>query len=293
MFLWKALHGALPVGLQLEARGIPIDPSCCRCSEPESVLHLLFHCEFACQVWSLAPFSADFNALTCVNVPDGLITAKSMVTLPPVGLESGLLFSWICWAIWISRNQKIFESQNFTAKETVLKAVQDAREWSAAQELGSTSSLPKPIGRPLTNHLGMDFTTCCSDAAWIADPDSAGFAGIGWIFYSGEEVISSYSASLPVVASALVAEALLIRQALLKALELGFLSLMLKSDSLSLIKAITKKSQILEVHSILEDIDLITSSFNCIQFKFIPRLDNSVADSVAKHALRIFMFSRG
>lgn len=35
LFFWKAIHGALPVGEQLEVRNVVPDPKYCRCNETE------------------------------------------------------------------------------------------------------------------------------------------------------------------------------------------------------------------------------------------------------------------
>lgn len=47
IFLWKTLQAALPTGQQLLSRHIDVDGNCCRCGEPETILHLLFTCPFA------------------------------------------------------------------------------------------------------------------------------------------------------------------------------------------------------------------------------------------------------
>lgn len=56
MLVWKAIRGALPVGETLLHRQVQINPLCKRCSELESINHLLFQCEFAERVWKDVPF---------------------------------------------------------------------------------------------------------------------------------------------------------------------------------------------------------------------------------------------
>ncbi|CAA7018072.1 unnamed protein product [Microthlaspi erraticum] len=285
MFIWRSLHGALPVGEQLEIRNIVTTTTCCRCNEPESILHLLFHCNFAQKVWKLAPFPQDFISTLITSLNEGLNAVRNQVTLPPVGLDRGKLYPWILWAIWTSRNQKIFENRIFTVEETILKATCDAREWNLAQipVIGKTRFLS---GVNRANH-GVGTIVCCTDAAWMMF-GASGSAGLGWIFTADEGQVSSYSSAHSFVSSALVAEALAIREALFKAVELGFTSLILQFDSLILIKAINSRSPLLETHGILADIVLIEKSFISLKFNFIPRLDNTVADSVAKQALWAF-----
>ena len=54
-FLWKANSKALPVGSNLESRGLSVSPLCKRCGEPENELHVLLHCPAATAVWNLVP----------------------------------------------------------------------------------------------------------------------------------------------------------------------------------------------------------------------------------------------
>lgn len=57
LFLWKSLHKALHVGEKFAIRNIPISSLCARCNAEETVAHVLFHCPYASQVWSLASTS--------------------------------------------------------------------------------------------------------------------------------------------------------------------------------------------------------------------------------------------
>lgn len=82
-----------------------------------------------------------------------------------------------------------------------------------------------------------------------------------------------------------MAEALAVREAITFALNHGIGSLMLLSDSQSLIKMIKNKAMNLEVFGILHDIYLLSQNFSFLEFKFIPRAANDIADSVGKQAL--------
>ena len=80
-------------------------------------------------------------------------------------------------------------------------------------------------------------------------------------------------------------EALAIREAITFALNRGFESLILLSDSQSLIKMIKNNAVILELFGVLHNIYLLSQNFNFIDYKFIPRAANDKTDSVAKQAL--------
>lgn len=67
-FAWKVLKRALPVGERLVDRHIEVDPRCKRCGASESIIHLLFHCPFAQQVWRDAPIALDFDTRGIVEL---------------------------------------------------------------------------------------------------------------------------------------------------------------------------------------------------------------------------------
>ena len=133
LFLWKSLHGTLPVGEQFVIRNIPVVTLCARCNEEESVKHLLFQCPYAEKVWLLAPTEIDFNTQNINSVCDGWERARKIPSLPPSGIGAGTLAPWICWSLWSSGNLLIFEKRSFTPEETIQKAITDTREWLMAQ----------------------------------------------------------------------------------------------------------------------------------------------------------------
>ena len=84
------------------------------------------------------------SIIASTEFPKALKASRKALNLPPSGMVLGSLFPWICWNIWIARNYKTFEKRNFDAKETLSKAIVDAREWQAAQLEHVT---PKHIGQ--------------------------------------------------------------------------------------------------------------------------------------------------
>ncbi|XP_024006416.1 uncharacterized protein LOC112082931 [Eutrema salsugineum] len=142
-------------------------------------LHLLFHCPFASEVWKTSPFAYEFDEGLIQDVAEGLNLARESYTLSPIGLDKGLLFLWICWTLWISGNQKIFNYQSFSEAEVVLKAVLDAREWLDAQSITQPAKLiTDPETPPQIQLVPEGFITCCTDATWTPQSE---VAGLGWI----------------------------------------------------------------------------------------------------------------
>ncbi|XP_023644436.1 uncharacterized protein LOC111832358 [Capsella rubella] len=133
MFLWKSLHGALPTKQRLLERHLDVVVDCCRCGAAESILHFLFSCPFAQEVWGLVPYKQALSCSQVDSVRSGLLLANSLIYLPPTGLSAGPLAPWICWNLWKARNQRVFNNRCFSANEVMLRALLDAKEWCEAQ----------------------------------------------------------------------------------------------------------------------------------------------------------------
>lgn len=165
---------------------------------------------------------------------------------------------------------------------TATKVLTDAREWSLAQILDVPHPKITQIQRR-PQSIPINVVTCNTDAAWKKETSAAGLA---WIFDS--------SSPMPVtegfqfqdrVSSALMAEGLAVREALSHALHLGITMIWLRSDSLSLIKAIDSITKLMNLYGILSDIESLSSCFAFCYFTFIPREENGPAYSLAKACL--------
>ncbi|KAL9299039.1 putative ribonuclease H domain, reverse transcriptase zinc-binding domain-containing protein [Arabidopsis thaliana] len=247
-------------GQQLLDRHIAIDASCCRCGEPETILHMLFHCQFAQLVWSPAPFARHWASVGAGSVREGLITGCKLACLPPTGIASGPLAPWICWSLWKSRNQKVFSTRFFTPEETLLKAITNAKEWLAVQ--GKSP-----------------------DGSWRNDLKAA---GLGWTFTNLAGLTSHHSALCENVSSPFMAESLACGAVVLEAVKAGADSFLLESDYQQLVVAINALLVLLEVHGIISYIFLSIGRFSHFLCRFIPRSTNLVADSLAKQCLSLY-----
>lgn len=102
--------------------------------EVESITHLLFHCPFAVPLRpDLAPSSCQTDSQSIHTFREGWERLRKINSLPPSGIEAGTFAAWICWSIWLSRNQLIFQNRTFTPAEIIQKALTDARELKLAQ----------------------------------------------------------------------------------------------------------------------------------------------------------------
>ncbi|CAA7053813.1 unnamed protein product [Microthlaspi erraticum] len=206
---------------------------------------------------------------------------KSIAVPPPTGICSGPIFPWVCWAIWTARNHLLFEDRGFSPDEAILKALLAAKEWQQAQQLET----PNPRnGSHQTRVMHADTITCHTDGAW--NPETK-IAGAGWIFHNqADDRLDSGQGAEPFANSAIMAEAIAIRSALLQAIDKDYLKICIKSDAQDLVRALTSQEQVKEIYGLLFDIKTLASFFTAISFVFIPRSANFEADALAKLASR-------
>ncbi|XP_048591461.1 uncharacterized protein LOC125576128 [Brassica napus] len=281
LFLWRITQGALALGENLARRRIMNNTSCRHCGEPETATHVFLHCPLTRRVWSTNIWESNFNPSECNTFEEAFLRAAEATNLPPIGI-AGPLFPWICWDIWTARNYRIFENKIPSPDEIISKALRAAREWNAAQ------STPEPGSSAQRQHTlqpSSTFTSiaCFTDAAWQAGTNKA---GCGWIFPDcRNEGLCQRTKTFSYISSALMAEAMAVRSALINAREMGFSKICIKSDCQALVAIISSNQHPADLHGITRDIEHLSLSFDCISYVFILRNLNFVADALAKSAL--------
>lgn len=76
IFIWKSLHGVLPVGEQFPIRNIPVTTLCSRRNAVESVTHLPFNCPYATKIWELALVTSAIRANAFTSTREGWETVS-------------------------------------------------------------------------------------------------------------------------------------------------------------------------------------------------------------------------
>ncbi|XP_018435713.1 uncharacterized protein LOC108808001 [Raphanus sativus] len=229
-FLWKLVRKAIPVSSNLTRSGIPAF-NCKTCDGEEDDMHVFLTCSIAEQVWNLAPMVLIPNSFT-PSMMSLLEIAETFTTLPPVGLTVPL-WPWILWSLWKARNKRCFENKTFSAMEIMTKAITDAKDWEAAQPTATASnkthdSAPALATNARASPTSPDTLICNVDAAWDG---RTGNCGIGGVFSSETQrsIPDQISTSRKHVSSALMAEAIAIRSAVMYTASLNIKSLMILS----------------------------------------------------------------
>ena len=162
-------------------------------------------------------------------------------------------------------------------EEIVSKAIYLAKEWETNQMKRSTEHI-SVAGQTLVPE---NCALVRSDAAWREDLMLAGF---GWTV-SDQNRTRSFSVPAYFVGSSLAAEGLALLEAVTKCKELGYTRICCESDSKQLIQAVTAVTEASELYGITADINAIASAFEAISFQWISRINNVVADNLAKQVL--------
>lgn len=229
-------------------------------------------------MWTLAPLKINPVSLPpLTEVKRILEEAGKSLNLPPSGISVTPIYPWILWNLWTTWNQALFENRLFSALETILKAIVDAKAWDSAN-----SFPPKPL-----DHLGStalrrvdNIPTCFGDGAW---QNTTQGDRMGWVISDSDgSPISQGSESRPFVSSALVAESLALKAGLTDALNAGLSSLQLLSNSFVLINALVTGSELNEIACILHDIRSLAVLFFPLSLRLTQ---NCLADSLGKAAL--------
>lgn len=280
-FLWKLKRKALAVGSNLTCRGLVDNNRCKHCGDTESEMHVMLYCPFAKKVWDLAPLMFKPDSAGQLSINHLLEEARRHINLPPIGLTSTPLYPWLLWNLWIARNQFVFENRNIAAEDVVLRAIIAARSWQNAQKVGDKTEPYRSGTNPIS--LPPHAVMCFTDASWLPSTKDS---GIGWCFKdANSKILSEASSSRRNVASALIAEALALKAALIAAKSAGYKALTCFSDSLSLVTLVNSNRMINELKSLLHDISCLRKGFTFISFAFIPRSANALADTLAKFGI--------
>ncbi|KAF3561030.1 hypothetical protein DY000_02019851 [Brassica cretica] len=208
------------------------------------------------------------------------MSSYTWTTLPPYGFTSNA-FPWLCWFLWTSRNQLLFEKKPSTTKDVTLKAIIAIKEWDQVQQRLNKPPLPlQPLHTQSPQPHHSQISICNTDAAWRVDSWNGGLA---WIFTDQEGTeLNCGSLFQDHISSACMAEALAVRYALLHAMDLNINHIWLRSNSQVLIRALSSGRRSIELYGVLSDIETISSMFFSCRFSFIKRELNGPADLYAK-----------
>nr|XP_027109407.1 uncharacterized protein LOC113729292 [Coffea arabica] len=132
VFIWKCLHGGLPVRGDIHRRTRQGDPKCAGCGEEkETIEHLLLQCNKVKEVWKLSPVQWDGIQHTS-NCFIKWWTAIMEAQEERGGEDQVNLTINILWQIWKARNEREFEHKEKEPHKVIQKAVKEWMEFDEA-----------------------------------------------------------------------------------------------------------------------------------------------------------------
>ncbi|KAJ4799844.1 Ribonuclease H-like superfamily protein [Rhynchospora pubera] len=238
----------------------------------EDVVHSLFKCPKAMQVWMASCFGLRTDLLPNNTME---IIAQTMMLLDPTQVAT---FFSVTWHLWKFRCKEVFEGTKLHHQQVLGTAYR----WS--QLLSVT--VPRPsCGVNISGHSNEQYH-CFLDGSWVHERD--GGAGIAYILFSGNSTLTQYQTDCVQANSPFHAEFLALRMAVLEVAAMGIKEAYFLSDCLQLCNVINDLTGIDAVEwQVYRDVlDLIARlrgelGFKCIH---VSREDNQLADGLAKYA---------
>lgn len=286
-FMWRALAGALAVSERLASRGINVETTCKVCqSQPETICHVLFHCPVAKEVWRLSGFPIPAEGFSTNSVFlnfHHLLESCKKRHLPE---KTRLVFPWVLWQLWKSRNRCVFEHVVFGAKEVWERIQVEAEAWRAANVTDkedrdqdaagdSTSTWQKPCP---------SFVKCNIGSSWV---DGNQNCGVAWLTRNHAGAALAHSRrSYSHVSSSLEAELLGFYWAAESISTMRYEKVVFESTSYLAGEAILKPGNFPQWLSLIEAIREKLSLLRLWSISYVNRGANRCADAIALSVTR-------
>ncbi|XP_050211503.1 uncharacterized protein LOC126661686 [Mercurialis annua] len=275
IFIWRCLHNGLPSVENLNFR-LNLHQKCVFCDQEESVVHILFHCERALQIWFASPLSFCLNWEASHSF---VVQWKSIISrLSALGNISSIsLFCFHLLYIWKSRISLLFRLQTIVVSEVILFSMDAHREFEDSLK-GNTTSHPTqtyvPRNPPLLPAFPLDTIHITYHAATAKNHD---FGVAGVIAKKFQlQTISKFSVVFRHICDPGILELLVLREAMNWAQSNNWKKVCFKGDAIQVSTIINSKTCTnLLRQDICEDIWHLQQAFDISSFHYIPRSLNT------------------
>lgn len=127
-FLWRALSNCLPTKVLLLTKRVQVNASCAMCNDShESIMHILVLCPFAVDNWTRS------NVL-CISGEFSTFMEWLQLVFQKQQSDDILAVTMICWMIWKSRNELIWNQHSLSYSEIVESALSVLNQWRIVQD---------------------------------------------------------------------------------------------------------------------------------------------------------------
>jgi ribonuclease HI len=281
IFVWRALHGVIPLKSILANRHVGTSGQCPVCLlAAEDVKHLLFQCETARDLWRTLGLLNLVDEVLQIDRSGSVILEllfRGQDLMMPGFSSLGLkeVVAVTCWYLWWIRRRKTHDESVppvFRCKMSVLAIA------NAASVRGKPNLINHHWETPLSRQLKVNV-----DGSFHLE-EREGAAGAVIRDYEGKFIAAS-SIFLTNISSAGVAEAMAMREGLALANRLGCNNVIMESDSLETVDACTgADSWWGESAAIFADCVDLAALIGKVVFKHCPREANEVAHEIASNS---------
>ena len=129
LFLWKAMRNRLPTNHSLAITHRHPNGQCPRCHSLEMTIHILRDCPWAKEAWIHSP---GILPLTFFHMPlQAWLRSNSTgdIVMPPTQLPWCTYFPYLCWKLWLTRNDRIFNNKSRSQQGLIHSSVNAATEY--------------------------------------------------------------------------------------------------------------------------------------------------------------------
>ncbi|KAL6228112.1 hypothetical protein ACLB2K_002066 [Fragaria x ananassa] len=279
-FIWRLCRDIVPTRAALHRKFYVSDMTCVFCNKGvETGLHLFRDCSMACIFWKHNPLHLKSQSFPGVTIAEWIGVVMDRLS----GQQLDVFFVSL-WALWTERNNILWKGRSCDPFNMSIWALQFLEDYKKVhnklkvkmKRAKARWSCP-PSGRLKLN----------VDGAFLEDRR---VGGIGVVARDEHGVcLVALSRHMPYAQSAMHMEAEALQASLLIAIYRGWNEIEVESDCETLLQALAKYGDVVEVNAILVDCRHYLMAFDYVLLRHVNREANGVANRLA-HLARSSVF---
>lgn len=137
--VWRAVSFCLPTKTLLQTKHVQIDNMCPVCNEEiETIFHSLVQCKVAALCWRI--YNPKIIMDVTMELPEWLER-----NLAGHSTQTNAKIITLCWSIWRSRNDLVWNNKCWNSMRIVAKAWEYLSQWTVAQGRCLGAPLQTPV----------------------------------------------------------------------------------------------------------------------------------------------------
>jgi hypothetical protein len=282
IFLWRACQNALPTKQNLLRKGVVENDLCPCCqSDVESIIHAVWCCPGAQDVWGCGP-------VLCQKCPSIFLNMVDLVSylLSKLNADMMSLAVVVLHRIWLRRNKLVFEGQFSSPVKVFTEAshlFEDFKMYSLRKPHSMASNadgsnICKFWKPPMTSFVKVN---------WDASLNvNSALVGLGCVIRNMDGfVIAAKCCACMAVVDPVCAEAMVAFFALEFCCEIGYVNIESEGGSLQIIKGVCSSDySLVRIGHFLDAIKQKVASFSVCKWSHCYRDANEVAHILARRA---------